>query len=410
VKLAMQAAALSAGHASVTTAFATVGMRQLVAAYGGDGTNPPATSPTIGHTVNATVLTPTTTSLLLSPNPVAIAAAATFTATVAPNPASGAVEWIIDGVAAGTTPVGPAGTATTSRTYDAPGTHTVQAHFTEGTVFDESTSPQQVLTVSVTDTGVSASGVGVSSSTFYPYKDGYRDTVAIRGTPGEPLSVVVKVYNTSRRTVRSWSLASRTAAWSISWNGRNAAGTRLPAGKYRVTQTLRDALGHTREYRSYVTISNKRLYWHTASIARYGNQYSMYGDPGSGSVSRSASSYSRGVRLTSGTSWVAVRYSFTLHSATIYEALKFKVLGRSRNGSTAEAGLWNRMYGSNRDVACYDRKTIGPGYRWYTIGADSATHRSGRSAYGIVFVDYANGIRTFDVAKIRLTYRYAILR
>ena len=37
------------------------------------------------------------------------------------------------------------------------------------------------------------------SSTFYPAKDGYRDTVAIGGTRGEPLSVSVTVYWTDRR-------------------------------------------------------------------------------------------------------------------------------------------------------------------------------------------------------------------
>ena len=53
------------------------------------------------------------------------------------------------------------------------------------------------------DTGVAVSGVGVAYSTFYPYKDNYRDTVAIRGTLLEPASVTIKVYSSTGRKVRS---------------------------------------------------------------------------------------------------------------------------------------------------------------------------------------------------------------
>jgi len=50
------------------------------------------------------------------------------------------------------------------------------------------------VSVTVTpDVGVSASGVGVSASTFYPVKDGYRDAVSIRGTLLEPATVAIKI-------------------------------------------------------------------------------------------------------------------------------------------------------------------------------------------------------------------------
>ena len=357
------------------------------------------------------VLAPTTTSLVLDPNPVTTGLTSTLTATVAPNPASGSIEWIIDGhPAAETTPVGLDGTAMMDRTYDTPGIHTVQAHFVEGTAFDPSWSPEQVLTVVAPDTGITASGVGVSDAKLYPYKDGYRDTLAIRGTPGEPLSVGVKVYNSSAKKVRSWSLATGTAPWSISWNGRKASGTRLPAGTYRVTQTLRDELGHTKTYTSYAKISNKRLYWYTATITKHGDQFSLRGDSGSGSVSTAKSSFDRGVRLKSGTAWAAVRYSFTVRSAKIYGPLKFKVLGRSPNGRLAYEGLWNRTYGPSDYLDAYDVKQIGPGYRWYSIKGASSTHRKDRSARGLVFVGYSGVGHTFDVSKVRLTYGYAVLR
>jgi hypothetical protein len=105
-----------------------------------------------------------------------------------------------------------------------------------------------------------------------------------------------------------------------------------------------------------------------------------------------------------------VGYSFTLRAAKRYDPLRFKVLGRSPNGTTGEAGLWNVTYGPSNDVGSYDRKTIGPGYRWYTNKQASSTHRSGRTTYGLVHVEYAGGTQKFDVAKVRLVYRYAVLR
>ena len=260
------------------------------------------------------------------------------------------------------------------------------------------------------DLGVTASGVGVSYARFYPYKDGYRDTVAIRGTPGEPLSVTVKVYNGSGKKVRSWTLATRSAPWSINWNGRNASGTRLPAGTYKVVQRLRDEIGHTKSYTSYTKISNKRLYWSKATITKYGSQLSMSSHPGTGKVSTAKSAYSRGVWLASGNESAAVRYTFTLRSAKVYGALKFKVLGRSPNGQKAHEGIWNRWNGSAKDVAAYDAKLIGPAYRWYSIAGGESANRDGQKAYGIVYVDYSGGVRKFDVSKVRLVYRYAILR
>ncbi len=205
-------------------------------------------------------------------------------------------------------------------------------------------------------------------------------------------------------------MSTRSGAYGIAWNGRTASGARVAAGKYKIVQTIRDVPGNRKSFTAYTTVSNRRLYWYSHTITLYGAQYSGTGDPGSGSVSRSGSAYSRGVRLSSGTSWAAVAYTFTLRSATVYKPLTFKVLGRSPNGQKAYEGLWNRTLGSRLDVGSYDSKAIGPRYAWYSITGDSATHRSGRSAYGLVKVEYSGGVRMFDVAKVQLTYRYAILR
>ena len=118
------------------------------------------------------------------------------------------------------------------------GTHHLTAAFSGNELFASSVSDPVAISVSG-DTGVSVSGVALSVATFYPYTDNYRDTVAIRGTPGEPVSISVSLYNAGGKRVRLWSLARRETPWAINWNGRTASGTRLLDGRYKVVQTVR---------------------------------------------------------------------------------------------------------------------------------------------------------------------------
>jgi hypothetical protein len=510
-------APLVAGVATITTSFPVVGTRQLVAAYAGDGSNPPGVSQPVQHGVTGLVLTPTSTSLAIAPNPVTRGSDVTFTATVTPNPASGSITWIIDGVEAVTTPVGPTGTSSITRTYWETGIHRVRARFVEGTQFAGSESPPVDLNViesasvslsatrsaavsgetlitftatmgepdawgSVTfidtlgatsaglgtvelaeddegdlhamlsvrlkgtgthqvharyggntsygpadsspvvitvtpDIAVSASGVGVSHGTFYPYKDGYRDKVAIRGTPGEPVSVAIKVYNGSGKRVRYWSLPTRLSAWSVAWNGRTASGSRVPAGKYRVVQTLRDALGHTKKVTSYTTVSNKRLYWYSGSKTKYADTGTFYGY-GDGAGAYRSSRY-RGVILDGGycgydwetgeeTCDLAVgRHRFTLPTAAAYSSIRLRVLGRSWSG-------WGAGYEGIEDYAAGEidaARSIGYSFAWYaTSSVGSTGHVNGsRIVTGFVWASGGNeGVVEYQ--KVRVTYRYALLK
>jgi hypothetical protein len=60
-------------------------------------------------------------------------------------------------------------------------------------------------------------------------------------------------------------------------------------------------------------------------------------------------------------------------------------------------------------VTSYDVKLIGPSYAWWAMSGGSTSHRSGTTAYGMVYVGYGGATRTFDIAKVRLTYRWAVL-
>ncbi len=233
-----------------------------------------------------------------------------------------------------------------------------------------------------------------------------------RGTLHEPGALSFRVTSVKTgKVVRTGSLASVDGSWVWSWNGRNSAGTLQPAGSYRIEQTVRDALGNKVTSARLVTLSLKRLYWHSTSKTLSGRSYDAVLDPGDGYVSRSKSHYTGGVQIASGHAEAGVRYSFSLVSATTYGTLSFSVLGRSPNGRQAIIAVWSPSRGSALDVGAYDAaKLAGPGYAWWVTSTSTNTHRSGRSVRGLVAVFFGSSAASFDIAQVKVTYRYAILR
>ena len=267
------------------------------------------------------------------------------------------------------------------------------------------------LKVGPPDQVVSATGLGVNLATFYPYRDAFKDTVTIRGTLAESATVKVAIYNASTNgKVRNLDLGLRRGAYSAAWNGLTAAGTRVAAGKYKVVQTLQDQLGNRLVAVAYTNVSWKRLYTYSGTKTLYGAQYSYHGDPGNGSISTRSAFY-RGVKVTSGSSWAAVGYTFALPSATVYKSVSFKVLGKSPNGRQAWEAVWNPAWGSYLDVAAYDlAKPIGPSYKWWTTGGSLAAHQKSRVVRAIVISIYNGASVAFDVAKVQLVYTDGILK
>ena len=296
------------------------------------------------------------------------------------------------------------------------GTHVVRATYSGDDWFG--TSGSQTVSIEVTgDTSVAASGVGVGYTTFYPYKDSYRDSVAIRGTLQETGSVTIKVYASSGRKVRTFSVSSREGRYSVAWNGRTASGTRVAAGKYRVVQTIRDQAGHSTTFTSYTNVSNKRLYWSTTSITKYADTGSFYGLDYSGYAGYArSSSHSRGIFMSGGTctydydygdvcDGVFGSYRFTLRSAVQYSSIRISVLGRSYSGyGSGAVGV------KDTDGGIDGVKTVGKSWRWYTSGSvGSSGHVGSRHVSGIVAAIGTNeGV--MDYQKVRVTYKYAVLR
>ena len=117
------------------------------------------------------------------------------------------------------------------------------------------------------------------------------------------------------------------------------------------------------------------------------------------------------MRLSSGTSWVAVSYAFTMPSATVYRTISFKVLGRSTNGTKASIGIWNPGWGGYAYVSSYSQmKAAGPAYGWYTTSGPGSALHSGRTARAVVLAEHGPGGKVFDISKVRLVVSYGVLR
>jgi subtilisin family serine protease/flagellar hook assembly protein FlgD len=103
--------------------------------------------------------------------------------------------------------------------------------------------------------------------TFYPHKDGYRDTFNPSVKIAEPGRLLLRVYNSHGTRVRTLD-----AGWvvvgehHVTWNGRRADGSMLPAGTYKFEFVAHDKAGNYRLTSRYaVYLSAKRLEARTAT-------------------------------------------------------------------------------------------------------------------------------------------------
>jgi flagellar hook assembly protein FlgD len=86
---------------------------------------------------------------------------------------------------------------------------------------------------------------GSSIGVFSPNGDGISDAAATQVVVSEAGSLFVRIADASDATVRSFSVSSAAGANSISWDGRNNAGSIVPDGDYSIRFTPRDAVGNT---------------------------------------------------------------------------------------------------------------------------------------------------------------------
>ena len=214
------------------------------------------------------------------------------------------------------------------------GTHVVRATYSGDD--EDGYQGSQTVTIEVTgDTGVAVSGVGVAYSTFYPYKDNYRDTVAIRGdAPRAGLGHDQDLL--CPPDARSDLLSSQIATAPIRSRGTGAPrpGPVLPPASIGWSRPSATSPATRRWSRRIRTSPTSASIGTTGTITKYGDQLSDLDYSTYGWVTNSPR-YSRGVNLYGniyeGYAWA--EYSFTLPAATTYGTLTFKVLGKRSPGT-----------------------------------------------------------------------------
>jgi hypothetical protein len=359
---------------------------------------------TIVHGTSSVTLS-TTTTVFETSTPV------TWTAAVEPGVSgaapAGSVVFTIDGVARPPVPLDSNGHGSLTVTWATPGSKRVQVAYAGDASFAPSGSASATLTV-VANTA-RATGLGVTETTFYPLVDGWRDTVTVRGTRREPLSVSISVKNASGSVVRTFTARTASGPYAWAWNGRTSGGTALPAGVYTITQTLTDPYGsHPRAVTtSKVTLSLRKISWSTVTLtARPGPRcFQFTSGDGVGAYSCGTAG---ALSLTgSAGHWPGVGYQFTLPTGIGYRSIRVEVLGAS-SGARPTVGLhvwslgstWGQLYRPG-----WRRATISPTAKTWsgvTLASPSA-YISGRSVR--VYVDGGGrlgGPFTFSITGIRL--------
>jgi FlgD Ig-like domain len=359
----------------------------------------------------------TATTLASNLNPATSAQAVELTAFVT-NTSAGVLDGgtlsIVDTTTSttlGTTPVGPTPTTLVISITFAVGTHILRAEYSGTGPVEASHSADLALSV-VKDGGVDAGWFGVTPATFYPAKDGYKDELTIFGNTNEPTDVTISISLESTGVrYRKVSLGGLAGDYSWKWDGRKADGSKAPAGKYRVVQTLVDGAGNRLVSKLHAVLSSKRIVWKTETKSHTGDQHVIHGTGGTGWIRSRSSSYTGGTRISSGTGWAALGYSFASPAGTLYRNVTFQFLGRSPNGSLAVIAIWAPSAGDYHDTDSYDdAEVIGPTYGWWSGTAPLKSHRAGGKIRVMILVANDGSLKTFDIAKVRVTYTYGVLR
>jgi hypothetical protein len=299
----------------------------------------------------------------------------------------------------------------TSCTIEDPaaGTHHFKAAYSGNTALDPSESTE--LEVVVAADTVDAHAVGRNYATFYPYKDGYRDTLKISGVREEPISVRIRIYNSDNRKVKEFTRSAATGGYSATWNGRNAAGNILAAGKYRILQRLTDAAGTQKDFTSYVTLSKKRLVTKTIAVSKNADAAARWGHTGTASATRIGA---HGLRIKAGTGDAALAWQFRIPSAVVYKSVSFRVDAATKTVNPATViGMqsFNRCArSSNWDTDCFNRlKAIGNSSgarRWYTTNGSVSANRDGRYVRGMIYLFKGR----VDLYRVQVRVKYQILQ
>jgi hypothetical protein len=264
-------------------------------------------------------------------------------------------------------------------------------------------SPSGVLELVVAPDTVDATGVGVNYGTFYPVKDNYRDALRISGARQEKIAVTIRIYNAKGKRVALVTRALASGGYAYDWNGKDGKAL-LPAGKYRIVQTLVDAEGTTTSVTRYANLSHKKLVTRTKTITKNGVAVTA------GTIGHVYKS-GHAAHIKAGSTGAVAGWQFKIPAAVTYKSIQFRAnIGAHLAAPPSLVAMQNFNWCSDWNTDCFDSvKTIGNGSgsaKWYSTHGSPTAHRKGRIVRGVAGV----GVGSIYVYKVAVKVTYTVLK
>jgi flagellar hook assembly protein FlgD len=260
--------------------------------------------------------------------------------------------------------------------------------------------------------------------TFYPHKDGYRDTFPVSLKVNEHAAVTLSIRTTKNKAVRSISTTAVAGTVKLTWNGHDSHGHAVKSGAYHWYLTLKDTVGnHTKGATHKITVSSKKLVSTSKTITK--NADTFFAAGGTDSVGCTMGSlvnsrYSHGLLLTNNCTpdndpqpdFALAYYRITVPTAVSYSHLTLEVGGAATSpptgiGSGFGVGGGTATFGDGGNHVI-TTKTAG----YYTIGSISAGKYVSGGHHVVVGIDVDpfSGPCGFDFATVRLKVTYKVLK
>jgi hypothetical protein len=279
---------------------------------------------------------------------------------------------------------------------------------------DDTVPGERVMALPVEGTGEADAMAAIEPAKLYPHPDGYFDELIVSGVRNEPASLDVVVRSQDGgAVVHASALPEATGAFRWTWNGTTESGTMAPAGNYQVVATLTAPPGNQRVVERDISISHAWMEWRNKTVTKPGASYAFFKKATGATISKARSAWSGGVRIDSGTRYVAVGYAFKVEKANAYRWMSFKALAKSPNRHEAVIAIHDPDLGLPWNLGHYDvARKVGPGYRWWTTGTDGNDRKWNGKTFAAVSTPKGLGRlgpAVFDIRKVKLTYTYGVL-
>lgn len=273
-------------------------------------------------------------------------------------------------------------------------------------------------TVRVDRTAPLMKGVSGSGTTFYPYKDSYKDTFTPAVTVYETARLVLNVYNSAGSRVRTIDAGVKSPGrYGVTWNGRRSDGSMVPAGTYRYSFTASDAARNARttgRYTVYVSAKKAVAKLAQETVSPFGSVVTPYiGDCSAvyydvrgwaGSLGY-RSNETNACTVDEVSDYAVTEHSFALRSAVMYGNVRIAITGQA--GSPSRPGNAQVVYLDKAGNATNYGYVTGAAYGTYWGPAGSANlFRDGRV---ITWLAGTTESHYWDARSFTVKYVYYVL-